>query len=176
MQEQEPRQQSGCNVAAPLNCCNCINTSRDWLPNNTPVHLTKIDLDETSSNDDLFGEANIAELPCKSHNSIDAESEEKSKLNSNENSLDSDGQLPPNLNGVGHGARSNNAELDLLAHHMELNMIKLHDKTDVPQSSIEFHRKTCHDIIRSEHIDPSNGCALLARASVVCLNVAAGLK
>ena len=96
-QEHKPQQQSGCNITMPLNCCNCICTFCDWLPNNTPVHLTKINLDETPSNANIFGEANIAELPRKPRNLIDTESEEKSQLNSNQQTNNPDCLLPFNL-------------------------------------------------------------------------------
>ena len=91
------------------------------------LHSTKIDLDETSSNDDLFGEANVAENPTESpsnsHNSIDTESEEKSEPNSNQQTNNPDHLLPSDL-----------ANLKLK-----------------PQC------KTCQELISSEHINPKMG-------------------
>ena len=59
MQEHKPQQQSGCDLAASLNCWD--DTSCAWLPNDTPVHPIEIDLDKTSSNNNLFRKANITE-------------------------------------------------------------------------------------------------------------------
>ena len=74
-----------------------------WPASATPIHLTEIDLDDTSSPNDLFGEANVvastqtqthAELPP---NSIHKESEEKSEPNGNHWTDDPDHLLPSNL-------------------------------------------------------------------------------
>ena len=74
----------------------------DWPPNDTPVHPTKLDLDEKASpdnSDNSFGEANIetqtlAEPP---RDSIDVKSEEKSEPDSNHQTNDPDCLLPSDL-------------------------------------------------------------------------------
>ena len=134
MQEHELRHCFGHFNARSPNCWNHTIPCHNWLPTGPSLHSTKLNLDENSSNNDkFFGEAhgnhvsNLAEL---SINTIGTESEEKSELNSN------------------HWSSETHEHSDDPDHLLPSNLAQL---------ELEPQRKSCHNVVSSEHINPKMG-------------------